>query len=79
MCCELCFSVLLHKTSMCFSHHGVEAVGEVPSNAGRRSVFTAKLFDLLLGFMEHLDTLGIPVRQLVQLRRTHTHTHTLFK
>lgn len=55
------------NSSVCFSHHGVEAVGEVPSHPGRRGVFIAELSDLLLGLMEHLHTLCIPVRQLVQL------------
>ena len=59
-----------------FSHHGVEAVGKVPSQPGRGGVFTAKLFDLLLGLMEHLHTLGVSVGQLIQLQHAEKHTQT---
>lgn len=40
-----------HKTSQHLSHHGVEAIGKVPSQASGGGVFTAKLFDLLLRLM----------------------------
>lgn len=67
----------MYRQRMCFSHHGVEAIGKMPSHPGGGSVFTAKFFNLLLGLMEHLYTLDIPLRQLVQLQHTHTQSELL--
>lgn len=64
-------STILHSAT----HHGVEAVGQMPAQASRGRALVAQLPDLFLRLVEHLQALGVPLGQLVQLRHTHIRAH----